>query len=918
MGKSAGRCGFSTSLGTIVSGLVLFFLTTSAFAQPSWQQRQKVISPTPEVEGSFSGNTGFDGVDMSADGNVLAVGALAENAGGLDRGAVHVFRRTGTQPFTLETTILRTPPANGVYFGSLVRISGDGNTIVVRDQTSTTLFVYRLIAGVWTSVGAVTTDEAGWRGYGFELDFNGMTLVVARSGFIDIWRAASPLDNFSLARSVDLGPTGSLAGGVALSSDGTLAAVGYPSDDSDVWGPTSNPGAVWVVQRGATWSDPPQVSKLTPADHAPTDQFGAGVAMTANGGTIYASSVAKTVGTDKHGVIYEFQRGAGWTTRTAHDAALPALPINAFGDFGSRMFSDAAGRFLTATSSTSNGGLWLFDHQLMVWREVTPTDRCQSEWWFGYQGGHLSADGKVLAAGSGNHCYNSGYALPGGAVWLFDYQPAPDDTDEDGLPDAWEQRFGLTGPDGAPNADPDHDSVSNMAELAAGTHPRSFVTRYLAEGATGTFFDTTIALLNPTAVESKVQFRFLTTDLTTVTHFLVVPPFTRRTVLPKTLTGLASASFSTIIEADETVVVDRTMTWDQTSYGSHSDTAIVSPATTWYLAEGSTSAEFRLFYLLQNPQSTEVIATVRYLSAVGGPPIEKTYRLPPASRTTIEVDEEGPELASTDLGAVVTAPLPIIVERAMYLTRQGQAFAAGHESAGVTAPALEWFLAEGATGPFFDLFILLANPNATAANITVDYLLLGGGTLAKSYVVPANGRHTIFVDDEELPAGSGNKPLVNVAVSTVVRATNNVPIIVERTMWWPSPETTANYWYESHNSPGSTVSASRWAIADGEVGGSRELETYILIANTSTVSGSVKVTCYFEDGSTRNHVLTVPFRSRSNMSVSDIFPGVSGRFGAVIESTGDPLALVVERATYASAPGMPWTAGANALGTPLP
>ena len=53
----------------------------------------------------------------------------------------------------------------------------------------------------------------------------------------------------------------------------------------------------------------------------------------------------------------------------------------------------------------------------------------------------------------------------------------------------------------------------------------------------------------------------------------------------------------------------------------------------------------------------------------------------------------------------------------MYLNRPGQPFAAGHESAGVTAPALEWFLAEGATGPFFDLFVLIANPNPTRATV---------------------------------------------------------------------------------------------------------------------------------------------------------------------------------------------------------
>ena len=139
------------------------------------------------------------------------------------------------------------------------------------------------------------------------------------------------------------------------------------------------------------------------------------------------------------------------------------------------------------------------------------------------------------------------------------------------------------------------------------------------------------------------------------------------------------------------------MTWDASGYGSHIETGLVAPSTTWYFAEGSTSGDFWLFYLLQNPQATAVTATVRFLRPAGAP-IERTYTLPPHSRTTIPVDFVGPELASTDVSAVITATAPIVAERAMYLSRPGQPFGAGHESAGVTAPALEWFLAEGATG----------------------------------------------------------------------------------------------------------------------------------------------------------------------------------------------------------------------------
>ncbi len=200
-----------------------------------------------------------------------------------------------------------------------------------------------------------------------------------------------------------------------------------------------------------------------------------------------------------------------------------------------------------------------------------------------------------------------------------------------------------------------------------------------------------------------------------------------------------------------------------------------------------------------------------------------------------------PELASTDVSGVVTAPQPIVVERAMYLNRPGQPFAAGHGSAGVTTPATSWFLAEGATGPFFELFVLIANPTLQAAAVRVDYLLPGGGTLSKQYTVRPESRFTIWVDDEQLPAGSGQRPLASTAVAMRVTSTNAVPIVVERSMWWPQP-----LWYEAHNAAGTTVTGTRWALAEGFVGGPKQTETYVLVANTAATAGVARVSLYFE------------------------------------------------------------------------
>ena len=516
---------------------------------------------------------------------------------------------------------------------------------------------------------------------------------------------------------------------------------------------------------------------------------------------------------------------------------------------------------------------------------------------------------------------------PGTGGTVFRFAPGGTlpalDSDADGLPNVWETAYGLdpfgTGPGNGPADDPDGDGRTNAQELADGTHPNGVVTRYLAEGATGAFFHTRLDLANPGAGPAIVLLRFLTDTGARIPHVVVIPPHSHTSFDPATIAGLAHATFSTVIEADATVAVDRTMSWGASGYGSHVETAVAAPATTWYFAEGSTSGPFALFYLLQNPQSTPVDATVRYLRPLGLPPIEKVYTLLPFSRTTIVVDGEGADLASTDVSAVITAASPIVAERAMYYSQPDQPFAAGHESAGVTAPALEWFLAEGATGTFFDLFVLIANPNASAATVAVEYLLVGGGSETRTYTVAGNSRSTIWVDDEQLPPGSGLRPFANVSLSMVVRSTNGVPIVVERTMWWPGPALTSNFWYEAHNSPGATTTATRWVVAGGDIGGPADARTFVLIANPSTSAGRARLTVLDANGWQILGEFDLPPKSRTNAPIARSLINFADTFAVVVESLGQHGApIVVEHATYSSPGGVLWGSGGNALAVPLP
>ena len=461
-------------------------------------------------------------------------------------------------------------------------------------------------------------------------------------------------------------------------------------------------------------------------------------------------------------------------------------------------------------------------------------------------------------------------------------------------------------------------TVNNRSYAVTQAGRASLTRRYLSEGATGSFFSTRLALLNPGDTPVDGQFRFQRSDGAVGTRSVTVPARRRMTITPESVPGFDATDFATVLESDGLLLLDRTMSWDRSGFGTHAETALTEPSRTWYLAEGATTGDFSLFYLLQNPNPTATVATITFLLPGGVAPIVRTFPLSPSSRRTIPIDTLGPPLDAADVSAVITAPDPIIVERAMYATRAGQSFAAGHNSAGVTAPALEWFLAEGATGTFFDLFVLIANPNPAVATLTAEYLLPDGRVLTKDYTVLGNSRATIWVDDEQIPAGSGQKPLAAVSVSTTVRSTNGVPVIVERAMWWPGPQVSANYWTEAHNSPGATVTGTRWGLGEGEVGGPNDSETFILIANTSTTEGTVRVQLLFEDGTSAERTLTVPARSRTTVSGTSFPQAAHKRFGAIVESLGAaPAQIVVERAMYSSPNGVFWSAGTNALATRL-
>lgn len=462
-------------------------------------------------------------------------------------------------------------------------------------------------------------------------------------------------------------------------------------------------------------------------------------------------------------------------------------------------------------------------------------------------------------------------------------------------------------PAGTPTPTGDDPTVTEFPETTPPPLPQPSPTssgaerNYLSEGATGTFFDLDVSLANTGTATAAATVRFMKEDGSTVQQTYDLPAQSQRVIHVDTVAGLESGGVATSVDAPPSVVAERTMFWDQNAYGGHSSASVRTPSTTWYFAEGA-QGYFDTFLLLANPGASPASVTLYFLREKGGV-VTKSVTVAPTSRLTLFAGDIKP-LVNRSFSTVVNSSVPIIAERAMYFGNT-PLWSGGHESAGVAAPSKTWFHAEGATGPFFDTYILIGNPGSTRADVQLTFLLESGASIVKRYNVAAYQRLTVDVEDAD-------RRLANAAVSVAVDS--SVPVVSERTMYWPGAATT---WTEGHNSFGVPKTSTKWGLAEGRVGGSLGFETFILLANPGATTANVRLTFLRSSGTPIVKTVSVGQSSRHNVYVNSLVPELEGQtFGTVIESTnGVPLA--VERAMYWNALGQAWAGGTNVVAIPL-
>jgi hypothetical protein len=297
-------------------------------------------------------------------------------------------------------------------------------------------------------------------------------------------------------------------------------------------------------------------------------------------------------------------------------------------------------------------------------------------------------------------------------------------------------------------------------------------TWYLAEGSSAWGFECWLLLQNPNDHEATCNLTYMVQGEGPQTFEKKVAANSRATFNMQSDIGQKDASIK--VDSDLPVIAERAMYRYGKSEG-HDSVGTTSPAATWYLAEGCTSWGFTTYLLVQNPQDSETVVDITYMTPTGEVPHpDSPFIMPPNSRLTINVNDALPQ---SDFSTRVTGSDPIVAERAMYWGDGGAGGGACHDSIGVSSPYTSFYLPDGQSSDGRETWILVQNPNDSDVVIELTYLTSQAQRSVFVEILPPGSRWTFNMADK-VPEGR--------AAVMVESRSEGKKIVAERAMYWNS------------------------------------------------------------------------------------------------------------------------------------
>jgi len=313
---------------------------------------------------------------------------------------------------------------------------------------------------------------------------------------------------------------------------------------------------------------------------------------------------------------------------------------------------------------------------------------------------------------------------------------------------------------------------------------------------------------------------------------------------------------------------------------------------TRYFAEGYTGSGFAEWLSVGNFAGSQAGFILHYLSLDGSIQVFN-HLVAAASRASINVNQEVGE--GREVSVILYSAGSLLAERPMYFDYQGMT--GGHDATGVTDPATSWYFAEGYTGPGFDEYISVLNPQSGAASLDFRFQTQEAGEKKFSGIsVPAHTRSSFRVNDF---LGSGYQ--------TSLALQSDLPIVAERPMYF-------NYggWTGGSCVTGATALGTEYYFAEGTTRAG--FAEYLTLQNPGASPISVAAAYQFGQGQGAPFSTTYVVNARSRATIAVLSQVGSGKDVSVRLSS--VAAFVAERPIYFDYGG--WTGGSCVIGAAAP